>query len=103
MRRLRSRRLLAIVLCLLDAPTFAQVTQNVPMGIYQDQVAGWINVKSYGATGNGVTDDTAALQRALTAGANRYAPSINMTSTCRTIPRGLETIGLFSSSSFTSP
>lgn len=71
MRRLRSRRLLAIVLCLLDAPTFAQVTQNVPMGIYQDQVAGWINVKSYGATGNGVTDDTAALQRALTAGANR--------------------------------
>jgi hypothetical protein len=33
-----------------------------------------INVKDLGATGNGVTDDTAAIQSALTAGGNIYIP-----------------------------
>lgn len=36
----------------------------------------WVNVKkTYGATGNGATDDTAALQAAITAGGSLYLPA----------------------------
>jgi polygalacturonase len=45
----------------LDCTTWYETTAHGP---------GFRNVSAYGATGNGVTDDTAAILQALTAGRN---------------------------------
>lgn len=41
------------------------VSEDLPLTNLKNQFTDWINVKAYGATGNGSTDDTAAIQAAI--------------------------------------
>lgn len=60
----------AITLYTTDGKTLSSVTPGGgPATIQVDGTTDWFNVKAFGATGNGTTDDTTAIQNALNAAA----------------------------------
>jgi hypothetical protein len=70
-----------------SGPTTAPARNVRPIG------AGWLNVKAFGAKGDGITDDTAALQAAITAGGAAHTtvyvpPGTYMVSDPIVIPAG---------------
>jgi len=73
------------------------VTQSMMSSFFIDKM-GIINVKSYGAKGDGVTDDTAAIQSALTAAAASkgivfFPPGTYLVSATLTWPQYVDIIG----------
>ena len=59
---------IVLVMCLLAAPAHgatAGVNQSTTASASACPATSWIDVRCYGATGNGSTDDTAAINRAL--------------------------------------
>jgi len=59
----------------------------------QDKLDQTVSVKDFGATGNGTTDDTAAIQAALDTQQKVYAPTGTYSYTALTIPRGAQLVG----------
>lgn len=61
---------IVLVMCLLAVPahgTIAGVSQSTTASASACTATSWIDVRCYGAAGNGSTDDTAAINRALSA------------------------------------
>jgi Pectate lyase superfamily protein len=56
----------------------AAVTADAVTSSTQPQVPGWINVRDYGAAGNGTSDDTAAIKAAIKAATGSAAPGANI-------------------------
>jgi len=54
---------------MMNNGTLIPITERLPEG--------WVNVKNYGAAGDGISDDTTAIQNALNTGKNIYFPSGN--------------------------
>lgn len=63
------RHLFWLVVALLPPLAFAQDRPPPSRAEYDAHTSGWISVREKGATGNGSTDDTVAIQAALEAGA----------------------------------
>ena len=73
---------------------------NAALGLIEDRIGGgWYSVREFGAVGDGVTDDTAAIQDALdrAIGTLYFPPGVYMVSgsgaACLTLTRNLDIIG----------
>lgn len=76
----------------LTGPTSIVATGSTEARSLENRFADVVNVKDFGAVGDGVTDDTAAIQAAVNTGKNVYFPSVKYiitnTITCSTRGQG---------------